>query len=256
MEMTLLLRARSTDGKWNGTILAKQDTNDSHPNLLYGSSIDKKSIGTRERKRMKDGRSIEFLWRTDPLEERVIPEFLIEGEANTYKVGGGLPTWTKWQATMKGDHEIYKDFCCGMLRITAPMELVGQNEWHDIIVRFNGPKLQLFIDGIMIDEEFPHGALRHFESPFLIGAGIVNGNVVSDFRGQIDHLAVWNRALSDSEIALLSGKEQHIEKRRDEIEGRLINIPQYWRPQGYNLFVGDPMVFFDNGRFHFFYLEG
>ena len=57
--------------------------------------MDLERLGARERKRMKSGRTIEFLWRTDPLTERVIPEFLSASEDNPYKLGANRETWTK-----------------------------------------------------------------------------------------------------------------------------------------------------------------
>lgn len=252
-QMTLLMRARDPGGNWKGTLLARQSPGYPYANLLYGSQLDLKKLGFRERNRMKDGRSIEFLWRTAPLTEQAIPEFLSESEDNPYKLGkdslGRSKTWTQVLFP-----QLYPDLRDGVLKVAAPVELIGPDDWHDILVRFTGPKLELFIDGVLVDEEYPHGELRHFESPFLIGAGIQNGAVTSDFRGQIDHLAIWDRALSDSEIVELSGGQENIAMRRVEIEGELVNVPQYWRPQGYNAFVGDPMPFFHDGAFHFFYL--
>jgi hypothetical protein len=248
-QMTLLMRARDPSGKWKGALLARPSADDPYANLLYGSQLDLKKLGFRERARMKDGRSLEFLWRTDALTEQVIPEFLSRSEDNPYRLGKNRETWTKEISPQR-----YPDLLAGVLKVAAPVELIGPDGWHDILIRFTGPKLQLFIDGVLVDEEFPHGELRHFESPFLIGAGIQKGVVTSDFRGQMDTLAIWDRALSDSEIAALSGGQEHIARRRVEIEGDPVKVPQYWRPEGYNAFVGDPMPFFHDETFHFFYL--
>ena len=248
-QMTLLMRARDPSGKWRGALLARRAADDPHTNLLYGSQLDLKKLGFRESARMKDGRSIEFLWRTGPLAEQVIPEFLSSREDNPYRLGKGYDTWTKQVAP-----ELYPDLLAGVLKVAVPVELIGPDGWHDVLIRFNGPKLELFLDGVLVDQEFPHGELRHFESPFLIGAGIHDGVVTFDFRGQIDHLAIWDRTLSDSEIAALSGGQEQIAKRRAAIEGQPVQVPQYWRPEGYNAFVGDPMAFFHDGTFHFFYL--
>jgi hypothetical protein len=77
---------------------------------------------------------------------------------------------------------------------------------------------------------------------------------VAGFSGQVDHLALWQRALSDDEIAGLSGGRQAIARRTLEILGPESPSLQYWRPRGYNAFVGDCMPFFHDGTFHFFYL--
>ncbi len=41
--------------------------------------------------------------------------------------------------------------------------------------------------------------------PCLIGAESIDGKIHSGFRGMVDHVALWKRALSDGEIAELSG---------------------------------------------------
>ena len=40
-----------------------------------------------------------------------------------------------------------------------------------MVVRFADTIVELYVDGVLIDEEWPHGALYRFQSPFLIGAG-------------------------------------------------------------------------------------
>jgi hypothetical protein len=43
------------------------------------------------------------------------------------------------------------------------------------------------VDGVLIDEEWPHGALYQFCSPFLLGAGYsADGKLDSGFTGEID----------------------------------------------------------------------
>ncbi len=53
----------------------------------------------------------------------------------------------------------------GVLRAAAPVELSGPEGWHDILVCYEAPKLQLFIDGVLVDEEFTCGEICHFRSP-------------------------------------------------------------------------------------------
>ena len=107
---------------------------------------------------------------------------------------------------------------------------------------------------MLVDEEWPHGALHGFRGPFLIGAGYRQGSVQSGFHGQIDHLALWDRALSDEEIATLSGGEAEIARRTQEFLGPENPSLQYWRPRGFNTFVGDCMPAYYDGEFHFHYL--
>jgi sucrose-6-phosphate hydrolase SacC (GH32 family) len=121
--------------------------------------------------------------------------------------------------------EVGSDEVAGMHQVTTPIAPLGATDWHDVIVRWNGKALQLFVDGGLRDEDVAVGVLRQGNvEPLLIGAESAAGQVNSGFRGLIDHAALWNRALSDAEIASLSGVAAPMDKR-----------PQYYsekyRPQ-------------------------
>ncbi len=151
--------------------------------------------------------------------------------------------------------ELGTDFKDKPLRVSVPLKMIGATDWHDVIVRFTGPKLELFVDGVLVDEEWPIGSLRQGNSePCLIGAESAGGPVKSGFHGAIDHAALWNRALTDGEIAVLSGGAEEIARRDAQILGPQCDSMQYWRPRGHNTGVGDCMPFFHDGRFHLFYL--
>ena len=140
------------------------------------------------------------------------------------------------------------------MKINFPLAWIGPTDWHDLIVRFTGPKLELFIDGVLVDEEFPIGELRQNPAPCLIGADAQNGEVKAGFQGLVDHAALWDRALSGDEIVMLSGGRDVVAMRDVEILGEEKDRLQYWRPRGHNTRAGDCMPFFHDGVFHLFYL--
>jgi len=151
--------------------------------------------------------------------------------------------------------ELGTDFRDRPLQLTAPINMIGPADWHDVVVRYQGPTLELFVDGVLVDEEWPAGSLRRGNTePCLIGAESYGGRVKSGFHGMVDHAALWHRALSDAEIATLSGGNDAIAKRRTEILGEPNPSMQYWRPPGHNTNVGDCMPFYHDGTFHLFYL--
>ncbi|MGO8747011.1 MAG: LamG-like jellyroll fold domain-containing protein [Thermoguttaceae bacterium] len=172
----------------------------------------------------RDG-SLHYIWRTEPIERRAIG-----------RLNGG------------------KDFADGVLRLRVPVAMIDPARWHDVIVRFRGPNLELFVDGVLVDEEWPHGELYGFCGPFLLGAGYENGKLRTGFRGQIDHAALWNRALNDNEIVTLAGGAEEVARRDREILGPPQASIQYWKPRGYNAWAGDCMPFYHDGTFHLFYL--
>ena len=142
----------------------------------------------------------------------------------------------------------------GVLRLRVPAAYVDPVRWHDVVARFRGPNLELFVDGVLVDEEWPHGGLFEFCAPFLIGAAYDHGRVKAGFQGLIDHVALWNRALKDEEIAALAGGGEEVTRRELEINGPVQESVQYWKPRGYNAWAGDCMPFFHDGTFRLFYL--
>ena len=93
----------------------------------------------------------------------------------------------------------------GLTRTTAPLERIGAAEWHTIVACYDGTSLKMFVDGVLVDEQAARGPLREGNTlPCLIGAEDAGG-IRSGWSGQIDHVAIWNRALTETEIVRLSG---------------------------------------------------
>ena len=142
----------------------------------------------------------------------------------------------------------------GIMKVNVPVAHVGAHGWHDVVVRFTGPRLELFVDGVLVDEEFPVGTTRPSTAPLLIGAAAAVDGIRAGFHGLVDHVALWDRALSDGEITALSGGASEVARRRGEILGAGGEQLQYWRPPGHNARAGDCMPFFDGQKFHLYYL--
>ncbi len=147
-----------------------------------------------------------------------------------------------------------RDFADGVLPVSAPVDWFGRDGWHDVVVRFADTVVELYVDGVLIDEQWPHGPLHRFCSPFLFAAGYgPGGRLETGFLGEIDHVALWDRALSPQEITALSGGPEHVARRDLEILGRPQKSLQYWKPRG-KAYAGDCMVTCHDGVFHIFYL--
>jgi beta-fructofuranosidase len=140
-----------------------------------------------------------------------------------------------------------------MTQVMVPVALIGPRDWHDIVCRYDGAKLQLFADGVCLDEGFPMGPLREGNTaPCLIGGESLDGTVKSGWKGQLDTVALWNRALSDTEIEYLSGGAQQVSTRQKQYVGDLPCM-QYYKPRDpFN--IGDTLPLFHDGVFHFYYL--
>ena len=136
----------------------------------------------------------------------------------------------------------------------VPTDALNAGEWHDVVVRFHGPNLEMFIDGVLVDEEWPHGELHRLAGLFILGAGYVGGKLQPGFQGEVDRLALWDRALTDGELTLLAGGDERVARRETEILGPLQASMQYWKPRGHNAFAGDCIPFFRDGVLHLFWL--
>jgi hypothetical protein len=106
-------------------------------------------------------------------------------------------------------------------RVQVPLAEIGPTAWHDVVVRHDREKLEMFVDGLPVHEAPWEGTLlQESLSPCLIGAEWQAGKPHRGFRGLIDHTALWNRALSDEEIVLLSGGPEEVQQRKSLREER------------------------------------
>ncbi len=140
---------------------------------------------------------------------------------------------------------LQQDISSGVMRPCFPIGLIGPTDWHDIVVTLTGPKLELWIDGVLVDEEYPIGETRARTLPFLIGAGHENDKLEGGFKGMIDHIAIWDRALSPAEIVALSGGKEHARRRELAILGDEAPTMQYFRARGHNRKAGDLIPYWD-----------
>ena len=125
--------------------------------------------------------------------------------------------------------------------------------WHDVVVRLDGAKLELFVDGRCCDEDFLIGEIKSSELPLVFGGQDDGNDKIRDgFRGQIDTAAIWTRPLTDAEITTLSGGPEKIDSRQRTDRGNGESL-QYWMPPN-QYGVGDCMPFYADGVFHFMYL--
>ncbi len=226
-QMTLYLRLRDPSGQWQGSLLSCGDPDDRWSDILWAGPIDTQHLGFREKRRLTGDRGLHYRWRTSPLAERSIPSYMRDDP-------------TGWFEFLGRDPDNRRRLLDGVLELDVPVDLIGADGWHDVIVRYRGHVVELFVNGVLVDEEWPHGTLRCFASPLRIGAG---------FTGEIERLAVWDKALDDQRVARLSGTNHEIEILSGDPPS-----PQYWRPPGHNVHVGDCMIFCHEDRLHVYYL--
>lgn len=134
-------------------------------------------------------------------------------------------------------------------------------QWHDVVFRFDKGKSELYVDGLLRDDEVTVGTIRDWNRrPLLLGAEYTYGKGYSEsegvepadyFIGSVDHVGLWNRGLTDAEIAAWSGVEMLA-------DGRPEYYSEVYRPQFHfsakKHWLNDPngLVWY-NGTYHLFF---
>jgi hypothetical protein len=75
---------------------------------------------------------------------------------------------------------------------------LNDNNWHNVIVTYDGTTWVLYVDGSINDQKVMGTDTQLFQ--FFIGAPWGGGGF---FDGSVDAVGIWNRVLSNAEIALL-----------------------------------------------------
>ena len=87
-------------------------------------------------------------------------------------------------------------------------EVVSNNVWQHIAVRYNGSTVSFYQDGVLMNStDALLGNLVTFPSPLLIGSSQTQSEY---FNGTMDEVKIWNRDLSGTEINLsMNGLEMN-----------------------------------------------
>ena len=138
----------------------------------------------------------------------------------------------------------YIDPTAGSLSLCAPGYMVVTNRPLDIELRYDGIVLALYLDGVLVDEEWPYGELLSPISPLEWpgGAGITLADL------QIN-------TSSSSAPKHTEDRQKALELRAVELLGPQRPFGQYWHPRGHNTSAGDVMLCFDESRLHVLYLS-
>ena len=106
-----------------------------------------------------------------------------------------------------GDGNAYFDHggaCCGGAnRRNVSIGTSTLNEWKHVVLQVAGGKKQIWIDGVMLDEQATGAAaIPSFTGQLMIGAEPAGTN--NGFGGRLDEFAVWAGFLTPAEISTLA----------------------------------------------------
>ena len=105
-----------------------------------------------------------------------------DGSVKTYFYGGPAVGWRIAQSTSVNTKD---------------------GQWHHIVGQYNGSLLQVYVDGTKRDERSYSDSIVYTLGTDLYLGKHGNGGDKHDFNGAIDQVRLYDRALSDSEIAAL-----------------------------------------------------
>ncbi|GMW03137.1 MAG: hypothetical protein AMXMBFR84_42720 [Candidatus Hydrogenedentota bacterium] len=92
----------------------------------------------------------------------------------------------------------------GFTMVSFPASRIASDAWLDLVGRYDGQTLSLYCNGEMMASSPWTGNLIKNAEPVLIAAETDQGAVVRHFHGELEEAALWSRALTETEIQMLS----------------------------------------------------
>ncbi|QHW32782.1 glycosyl hydrolase [Paenibacillus rhizovicinus] len=133
--------------------------------------------------------------------------------------------------------EMHTDARTEPLSLSIPWARIGDGR-HDVLLHDEGHAVRLYVDGILVDEDWPMGTVDWSDAAVRAYAGTANIILSRD------------AAAPEAEGAELEGQAELAER----YLGKEPATVQYWRPRGMRTGVGDCMPFFDGTTFRLYYL--
>jgi Ca2+-binding RTX toxin-like protein len=113
--------------------------------------------------------------------------------------GAGGPGWT---LTSLPDHyQLYTASVTGP--VDTPSGTITNGVWHQVIGRRSGSTFSVCIDGVPRATLTASGTIPDSSLPLLVGKRDDQSGQVFPVDGRLDEAAIWQRALSDAEVAAL-----------------------------------------------------
>ena len=114
--------------------------------------------------------------------------------------------------------------------VGIPLAMLNKPEGeHEVVLHFSGVRWTMYVDGELLDNDFPLGYPKW---------GVSNS-------WEIDPSVV-----SSAQLYFPGIDPQPVQPEAPRIASEI----QYWTPSGHNTWVGDVATFYHNGRYHVFYL--
>jgi hypothetical protein len=153
---------------------------------------------------------------TDWVRVKASPTLDRVAESGRFTIGAWIksaanPAGIQWIAGRRASNSSGNEFGLGLsdgrpfgqvrsIRWTAQQSL-SSDTWHHIVVVYDAQLITLFIDGAAVTEFYAgYWQLSQARSPFLIGAAEGVSSIEGFFRGVLDEVVLFSRALGPSEV--------------------------------------------------------
>ena len=125
-----------------------------------------------------------------------------KGSAVNRSLNGGFTSYDPYRLSLSGSGDVIFGLSPGGNATQVRRYGYPINQWFHVAGVFDGAEMRLYIDGILVGSEAITGELPLEQAPLLIGTRL---RLPADtFRGSIDEVRIYDRALSQVEIQLLA----------------------------------------------------
>jgi len=141
----------------------------------------------------------------------------------------------------------------GLVMVGFPVSEINSEGWLDLVGRYDGERIELICNGVVMDRARWKGDLTRNNEPLLIGAQTDYGVVAAPFTGDMQEAAIWSRALTDAEIATLVRKEELVSHPKAPEAAEPYKSPIHYHPPVGRM--ADTIPFYHDGEYHIFYIR-
>lgn len=92
----------------------------------------------------------------------------------------------------------------GSVTLTAGTTDLLDGQWHHLAGTYDGSNIRIYVDGVEENSAAKTGNMPSNTAPVRIGAGSGGAGTENPYDGDLGHAALWDVALSASEVASLS----------------------------------------------------
>ena len=136
------------------------------------------------------------------------PTFTIAAWADPSAGQAGNVTSRPFQSatTSQNTREMFIDVDDWIFSVNSVQQFMtlGAGTFHHMALTFDGQQFSSFLDGVLVGVPVMVGPALYNAEPELVGCDIDDGAVFSQFKGYIDDVRFYDRALSVDEIAALA----------------------------------------------------